>query len=148
MSTYGELKTKFLARMNRRDLTNDTTGLADGFMQDAITRIQRIQRVPAIERVVDVILDNTTYFTPGKLAIPSDYLMLKFLKANQRTILKRRDIGFVLSLANNNVGEPTVFAREGNGWILGPKPLAGFTDANGNPQSSQVRIVYYAEFPT
>ena len=49
MATFGEMRTKLLARLRRRDCDND---LADGFIQDAVQRTQRSLRIPAMERVV------------------------------------------------------------------------------------------------
>ena len=136
--TYGEIRTKFLARLNRRDCTPT---LADGFLQDAITRIQRVIRIPAMEKSVLVTLDGPNYFDDGALAIPSDYIHLKDIFASTSsgliTRLVRKDLGYVLKLASEWVGlTPTCFARQGPTWVFGPTPLA----------ETVIRVDYFAEF--
>lgn len=134
MTTYGDVRTKFISRMNRRDMTVTD---ADGFLQDTITRIQRILRVPAMEAAVNFTIDGT-YDANGGLFIPSDYLQLRQMTYNDKIELRKEDVSLVVPFAANNVGESYLFCRRGGLWVLAPKPEAG----------AIVRVDYYAEFPS
>lgn len=140
---YGELRTKFIARMRRRDM--DTT-LADGFLQDAITRIQRVVRVPAMEKSIQVTITPETY-PNGRLAIPSDYLKLKDITVNGRHKLAKRELDWVIN-GSSAVGTPNSYARQGGAWVLSPRPFDQFTDDAGNVRSTVIRVDYWAEFPS
>jgi hypothetical protein len=138
MATYGDIRTKFLARLNRRDCT---TALADGFLDDAIQRVQRLLRVPAGEKGISVALDNDSYFTDGGLAIPSDFLRIKDIiytnSAGFHTTLIRRPLDEVNALVDfGTQGTTWAYARENALWVFGPSPLSGET----------IRVDYYSEF--
>ena len=133
MSTYADCKTDFLNILNRRDCSD---ALADTYLQQSIQRIQRLPRIPAMEKSVEVTLDDVTYFTDRRLAIPNDYLKLKDLIVNDEIVMSRRDLRMVLGLAANSTGTPIYFAREGAAWALAPTPQ----------DPTVVRIDYYAEF--
>lgn len=64
----GEFRALFLGRLNRDDCTTD---LANGFITEAITRVQREVRAPIMERVHEVIVGpgNVSTFT-----VPSNYI--------------------------------------------------------------------------
>lgn len=144
MSTYGDVRTQFIARLNRRDL--DTT-MADGFLQDAIRRIQRNLRVPAMEKSVTVNVDST-YIANGGIPIPSDYLQMRQMTVNDDFELQKEDVSLVIPRARHEKGLPTVFARRGGTWVLAPFPDSPVTDPNtGLTTFNVVRIDYYAEFP-
>lgn len=138
MPTYGATRTKFLDRLKRRDCT---TTLADGFLQDAFKRIQRVLRIPAGEKSVVVEIDDATYLTAGSLPIPSDYLQIKDIvltnSAGFKRTLKRRPLEEVNSLVDYGAeGTTWAYARRGAAWVLGPAPLEG----------DSVRIDYYSEY--
>ncbi len=138
MATFGDTRTKFLSRLNRRDCTNT---LADGFLQDAIRRIQRIPRIPAMEKSVNVTISDVTYLDDGRLPIFSDYIKLQNLVYNQGTtgeaVLVRRPLHEVLeAVTYGTEGTTSMYARQGSSWILGPTPLSG----------DVVRVDYWAEF--
>lgn len=142
---YADTKAKFLRRLNRRDCTD---ALADDFLQDAITRIQRVLRVPALEKSVVVTLTADTYYTSGRLPIPSDYLKLRQITINNQPPIDKQDLGSVLRLVGHGSGMVSCFARQGGAWVFGPVPDTTYTDPTGVVQTSVVRIDYYAEFPT
>src|SRR5512139_3619897 len=142
MTTYGDVRTKFISRMNRRDL--DTT-TADGFLQDAITRIQRIMRVPAMEKSLFINIDGN-YTVNGGLLIPSDYLQLRQITYNDKSELQKQDVSIVLPIAQDT-GEPRVFCRRGGVWVLGPTPEGPTTDPVTHVITYNiVRVDYYGEF--
>lgn len=135
-----QLTTQFLALMNRTDLKNDTTGLAQTFINQSILRLQRELRLPFMEKVILYTIPST-YAPAQGLAIPSDLLELIDLNIDsdsdgimdyplQRVQLKDAMVRSQL------VDVPNIFARKGGYWIIGPQPAVG----------SNVEIVYYAEF--
>jgi hypothetical protein len=69
---YGETKAQFLGLLKRRDITDS---LAETFLQQAVSRIQRVLRIPPMEKSVAVVYDGTI-LTNGEIPIPSDYLRL------------------------------------------------------------------------
>lgn len=129
MATYGEVKADFLSLLNRRDIT---TGETTAFLQNAIARIQRNLRIPAMEAGVDLEIDAD--YSTG-VSIPTDYLQLIRIVNSQGKELDRADMSTVKSLALAS-GVPTVYARQGAYWVLGPAPTEGET----------LRIDYYAQF--
>lgn len=142
-NTYGDVRTKFMARMNRRDM--DTT-LADGFLQDAITRIQRNMRLPAMEKAVIINIDSS-YTTNGGIFIPADYLQLRRIMYNEEYAVRREDESVVVPLARYATGMPEVFCRRGGLWVLAPMPEGPVTLPDLSLSYNKVRIDYYAEFP-
>lgn len=142
--TYGDIRTKFISRMNRRDMT---TTDADGFLQDAITRTQRILRVPAMEKSIIVQVDSA-YTTAGGVSIPTDFLQMRQVTYNDQYELQKADVSTVIPLATFNTGEPQLFCRRGGLWVLGPTPEGPTTDPNTLVTTyNKVRVDYYAEFP-
>lgn len=134
MATYGATRDKFKLRLNRRDCTDP---LADGFLQDSVTRIQRVMDVPAGEKSVQVTIGDVTYLTNGNLPIPSDFIRLKDITVNGKKVLRKQPLQTVLTEVNYGVqGCSWCFTRQGGTWIFGPLPLPG----------DVVRIDYYSEF--
>lgn len=139
MTTYADVRTKFIERLRRRDCTNS---LADGFISDAIKRVQRKLRVPAGERAVSVEIDDDSYSAYG-LAIPSDLLKLRDITLTRadgvKVVLKRKPLSIVeREVAYGTEGTTWCFCRRGAYFVLGPDPLGGET----------VRVDYWSEFET
>ncbi len=137
MPTFGETRTKFLSRLNRRDCTNP---LADGFLQDAITRIQRVMKVPAGEKSVEYTIDDANYLDDGRLAIPSDFIKLKDIthtSGTVSTVLQRMPLEKVRYwVENGSQGSTKFFCRQGSGLVLAPTPL----------EDDVVRVDYFSEY--
>lgn len=130
--TKGDMISQFLGLMNRRDLTANTA-LVSTFMDQAIMRVQRELRVPAMEKIVDVTIANTY----AGLVIPSDFLKLKEIRP-QASNLKARKVSLDRAeIASQTQGVPCVYARQGGLWVLGPTPSTG----------DVIRITYYSELP-
>jgi hypothetical protein len=127
---YGELKTQFLGLLKRRDITD---AQADTFLHQAIQRVQRVLRIPPMEKSIAVTYDGNI-FHDGEISIPADYLRLISITANDRE-LKNRDITTVLEDAKRT-GRPTGFTRRGGSWKFGPTPEVG----------TVFKIDYYDEF--
>jgi hypothetical protein len=134
---YGELQAQFEGLLKRRDMTPTQSST---FLQQAVSRVQRVLRIPPMEKSVSVIYDGTI-FTNGELPIPSDYLRLIAMTAtdpdgSEREV-KKKDLQSVLyARAGGASGCPTAFARRGSVWAFGPIPAAG----------TSFRIDYYDEF--
>jgi hypothetical protein len=83
---YGELQAQFEGLLKRRDMTptQSTT-----FLQQAIARIQRVLRIPPMEKSVAVVYDGTI-LTDGEIPIPNDYLRLIAMTATSPAGEERR----------------------------------------------------------
>lgn len=135
--TYAQVRTKFLARLNRRDCT---TALADGFIEDALTRIQRIPRLPLMEKSVTVTIDDADYVDNGnRFSIPTDFIKIKAITVDGKYTLSKRALGFVLMLADTSTAPPLWYAREGGTWVFAPTP---------DSDDTSIRIDYYGELAT
>lgn len=131
--TLDEVKAQFTGLMNRRDLTANT-GLVSTFINQAIMRIQRDLRIPAMEKSVLVTIANPY----NGLVIPNDFIeLINIIPQNSTNMqrLSRVDITKAVNLAMN-VDLPQVYARQGGLWILGPSPAL----------ADVIRVDYYAEF--
>lgn len=126
-----ELKTTFTGLMNNRLLTANAS-LQQTFIDQAVLRIQREVRIPAMEKSVNVTIDGATY---AGLVIPSDLLeLIQIVPATSLTKLRKCDISRALNLAQYT-GTPTEYCRQGGLWVLGNKPADG----------DVIRVDYYAE---
>jgi hypothetical protein len=132
---FGELQAQFEGLLKRRDMTPTQSST---FLQQAVSRVQRVLRIPPMEKSVEVIYDGVT-FTDGELPIPSDYLRLIALtstgSSGEENEVKAKDLTTVLQLRRGS-GCPTSFVRRGGVWAFGPVPDAG----------TVFRIDYYDEF--
>lgn len=126
---YGELKTHFVAVLNRRDIT---ATLRDTFLQMAIARIQRELRAPLMEKSVLVTIGSEY----DGIEIPSDYIALVAITVvDQEVKLQRVDLEVALAYEAQDTTTPQVFARQAGKWILGPMPA----------EDTVIRIDYYGE---
>lgn len=139
-NTYADVKAKFVGRMNRRDMTD---ALADGFLQDAIKRIQRTMRIPCMEKTIIVTVD-ATYTTNGGIFIPSDFIKIRSMSYNDIEFPRREDESLVVPMLQN-VGIPTMYTRRGGLWVFAPTPDGPYL-VNGVLTNNFIRINYWAEF--
>lgn len=125
-----EIKSQFLGLMNNRLLTANTA-LTQTFVDQAVMRIQRDLRVPAMEKSVLVTIGPT--YTG--LVIPSDLIeLIDIIPAASNTKLRKCDITRALNLATET-GTPQEYCRQGGLWVLGNAPVSG----------DVIRIDYYSE---
>lgn len=126
----GELKAQFTGLLNRRDLTANAA-LQQTFIDQAVMRIQRELRCPAMEKSIQVTI-NAGY---AGLIIPNDMIELISIIPEESNIrLDKVDITQALR-SSANTGCPTVYARRGGLWVLGQAPAVG----------TIVDVDYYAE---
>jgi hypothetical protein len=125
---YGQIRTHFKALLNRSDITDS---LADTFIDQGISRIQRSLRVPSMEKKHTYSFTSST----SQVNLPSDFLeAIDVYFAN--TALSRlpmREINAMKGAAE--VGTPRFFAREQGVLLLYPYPSSGSLTLN-----------YYASF--
>lgn len=114
---YGTAKAQFQALLNRRDIT---PSLVTNFMNSSLQRVQRVLRIPAMEKAILVTV-GTDF---DGLTIPGEYLQLISLTANN-TQLSQASLDEVLKAQEMGEGEPRIFHRLLNKIILGPKPSIG-----------------------
>lgn len=114
----GSLRTQFKAVLNRSDIT-DT--LADTFIDQGITRIQRTLRIPSMET------QNTYNFNSltTQVTLPSNFLEAIDVYYDSRA-LTRLPMRELKELAKGNeTGSPVYFTREGSNFLLYPQPSSG-----------------------
>lgn len=128
---YGDIQNDFTALLNRRDCT---TAQRNAFFNEAIQRIQREVRCPAMEKSV-------IYTVPSNysgLTIPSDLLeLISILPEACDDRLEKTSIERALKGAREP-GAPKFYCRQGGVWVLAPAPQ----------QADVIRVDYYAELGT
>jgi hypothetical protein len=129
LSTYADLQTSVASWLHRSDLTAITPDL----IRLGELRIFREVRC----RDMETALSGT--IASGVIALPSDYLDLKFayIDATPVSKLDRASASQIYEQYpyRNASGKPTSIGREGSNFIFGPYPDSGYT----------VKGIYYAE---
>lgn len=124
----GALRVHFKDLLNRSDIT-DT--LADTFVDQSISRIQRTLRIPSMEKQHVYNISAST----SLLVIPSDFLEIIDIYSGT-TSLSRVPINELLEFSSGGEsGTPRHFAREDETLLIYP-----------NPTSGSVKLNYYAQF--
>lgn len=128
ITTYGDLRTKFLKTLNRRDCS---TADADNYIDQGMGRLLRLVRVASMEKTVELEVSVS-----GAINIPTDFIQLIRLESAGR-VLTRLAAAEFLSLPEDE-GDPLFYIREASLFLLRPNPGAEGT----------VKVVYYADvFP-
>jgi hypothetical protein len=128
------IRTKLKAILNRNDCTDD---LANDFITMAQTRLERVLRVPGMEKIT-ITTGNGSDIPTQSLVIPSDFLSLKFLYSGQ-TLMENKDLGHFLRIPQAATGrDPQYYARVGASLLV--KPTV--------PEGQVVTMVYYASQPS
>lgn len=125
----GELRTHFKELLNRSDCSD---ALADTFIDQSITRIERNLRIPPMEKSYSYTISLTT----SEVLIPSDFLeAINMYYAN--TSVNRVSMNRFLDVSvGNETGTPLYFTRQGTNFKIYPSPTSGSLVLN-----------YYASFP-
>jgi hypothetical protein len=126
----GEIRVHFKALLNRTDCS-DT--LADTFIDQATARIQRLLRVPSMERTLDYALVASTSF----IVVPNDLLEIINVSYAGNTLdrIPNREMNELIELGET--GSPRFFMRQRENIYLYPVPSSG-----------TVQLDYYSTFPT
>ncbi len=115
---YGDLRTHFIALLNRSDITN---ALANTFLDQAISRIQRTLRTPDMERQQSYSISTQT----ASIVMPSDLLEIMDIYYD-KTALVRIPLHEMLEHKTSAAsGTPEFFTRERSNIILYPEPASG-----------------------
>jgi hypothetical protein len=115
---YGDLRTHFIALLNRSDITN---ALANTFLDQAISRIQRTLRTPDMERQQSYSISTQT----ASIVMPSDLLEIMDIYYD-KTVLVRIPLHEMLNHKTSAAsGTPEFFTRERSNIILYPEPASG-----------------------
>ena len=139
----GELRVHFKDLLNRSDLT-DT--LADTFVDQSITRIQRQLRIPSMEKTFNYSITSST----TSLTVPADFLeVLDFYHTN--TNIQRIPLSTMVNYKQGGeAGTPQYFARQGDEFLIYPYPSSGtavlnyyaqFTDMTADTDENDLAII-------
>lgn len=132
-----QIRTKFLAILNRNDCSTD---LANDFIGMAQTRLERTLRVPGMEKMSLTTGGDPSVSPTESIVIPADFLSLKYLYSGH-TLMENKDLGHFLKL-HQDIGaspyaDPKYYSRVGSSFLV--KPTI--------PEGSVVTMVYYASQP-
>jgi hypothetical protein len=125
---YGSIRTHFKALLNRSDITDS---LANTFIEQGITRIQRSLRVPSMEKKINYgFFSETT-----RINLPSDFLEAIDLYYDHTALTRLPMAEMAAIKQGNEVGTPAYFAREQGALLVYPHPASG-----------EITLNYYATF--
>lgn len=125
----GELRTHFKDLLNRSDCSN---ALADTFIDQSITRIERSLRIPPMEKSYSYTISGST----DELTIPSDFLEVINIYFDNTSMNRVSMHRFLDVSVGDETGTPLYFTREGSKFKIYPYPTTGTVVLN-----------YYASFP-
>lgn len=130
--TLGELRTRFRALLNRSDC--DST-LATGFLEQGLARIQRIARLPNMERVHYLTGQATAV---ESTLIPSDLMQINDVFVNAEPVEKVSFRHLMTTKARYGAqsGQTQMYARVGASIFLWPAMAA----------QGELVVTYYGEF--
>jgi hypothetical protein len=123
------LRSQFIALLNRSDIT---TQLADIFIDQGISRIQRTLRIPSMEAQHNYTFGAST----TSINLPSDFLEAIDLYFGNRMLTRIPMKEMRENLQAAHAGAPIYFAREQGKFLLFPQPTSGTLTLN-----------YYASHP-
>lgn len=129
ITTYAELKTAVARWTGGSDAsTAATLGLTDS-IDDLVTVAE--SRIFRETRTKDTEASLSTAIASGVIAVPSDYIALKFSYVDGTPVqkLERRSAEWIYSNYGTRSanGKPKFIARETTNFIFGPYPDSGYT---------------------
>ena len=126
----GELRSHIKDVMNRTDLTD---ALTDTFIEQTLSRIQRLLRIPSMERTAT----QTVAGGYDGFVVPNNFLEIISIRSQGNQACTRMEYSDFVALSNVE-GTPTKFSREPatNRFLLHPIPSLG----------TVLELKYYAEF--
>lgn len=126
----GELRTHIKDVLNRSDLSD---ALTDTFIEHTLTRIQRLLRIPSMERTAT----QTVAGGYDGFVVPNNFLEIISIRSQGNQACTRMEYSDFVALSNVE-GTPTKFSREPatNRFLLHPIPSSG----------TVLELKYYAEF--
>lgn len=125
----GQIRAHFKALLNRTDCDD---ALADTFIDQAITRIQRTLRVPSMEKTQNYAITSQV----TNIVVPNDLIEIMSIY-NSEYALSRVSLREMKQFqAIGEAGTPKYFCRQGELILLYPYPA-----------NMTVSIDYYSQFP-
>jgi hypothetical protein len=123
------IRSQLKALLNRNDITD---AIADTFIDQAVARIQRTLRVPAMEKQ---IIYTATDVSPELLVLPNDFLQARDVYTDNGTLTFKDLNSFQrYPLA---VGTPIYYTRIQGAYKVKPTPRVDF----------KIYMTYYGEIP-
>ena len=116
----GEIRAHFIALLNRSDCSN---ALADTFIDQAITRIQRQLRVPSMEKQNQYNVTNAS--GTSQVIIPADTLEVIELYYDGSTLTRIPLHEMIEYQKTGELGIPRFFCREQGNIKIYPMPTSG-----------------------
>ena len=124
-----QVRDQLLALANRNDLSE---ALADTFIEQALARIQRTLRVPAMEKVQTYTVND---IAPNALILPNDFMNIKHLYCGD-VLLEYVDLNRYLQYVDS-VDTPRIYTRIQGELKVKPTP----------PEGTEILMVYIGEIP-
>ena len=129
----GELRAHMIALLNRSDCTN---ALADTFIDQAISRITRVIRIPSMEKTQTYDVANDVSGV-SSINLPSDFIEPIDIYSEGKPLVRLPLHEMVEAQKTNQQGTPVFFTRVQGTYLVYPKPSTGTIVLN-----------YYASFAT
>ena len=125
----GQIRAHFLALLNRSDCPD---ALADTFIDQATTRIQRVMRTPAQEAQQTYTISSQT----SAITIPNNLLEIINVYMDGVSLTRLPHHEMLQAQKTGELGIPRFMCRQRTQILLHPQPTTG-----------TVYLDYYAEFP-
>lgn len=126
----GQIRAHFLALLNRSDCPDP---LADTFIEQATTRVQRVLRTPAQEAQQTYTITGLT----SSVTIPNNLLEIISVYMDGVALTRIPHHEMLQAQKTGEQGIPRLMCRQQGQILLHPQPTTG-----------TVYLDYYAEFPT
>lgn len=126
----GQIRAHFLALLNRSDCPDP---LADTFIEQATTRVQRVLRTPAQEAQQTYTITGLT----SSVTIPNNLLEIISVYMDGVALTRIPHHEMLQAQKTGEQGLPRLMCRQQGQILLHPQPTTG-----------TVYLDYYAEFPT
>lgn len=141
----GQIRAHFKALLNRSDCAD---ALADTFIDQSITRIQRSIRIPSMERRIAYTF--TSAEAQERIILPVDFIEIIDIYYDN-TAMSRVPLRNLLEMSKaNDVGSPRFFSREQGSLVLYPRPITGtlfmnyygqFAELTDDATSNEITLV-------
>jgi hypothetical protein len=126
----GQIRSHFKALLNRSDCSD---ALADTFTDQAMTRIQRVLRIPSMEKQQSYSITGGVPIS--QIVVPSNLLEIIDLQYDGVSLLRVPLHEMATALKTGATGGPVYFSRERELIKIAP-----------NPSSGIIYLNYYGEF--
>jgi len=126
----GQIRAHFIALLNRSDCSD---ALADTFIDQALTRIQRVLRIPSMEKQQAYSVSSGSALS--QIVMPANLIEIIDIQFAGVSLLRIPMHEMASAQQSGSVGNPQFFSREREVIKITPKPTSGTIFLN-----------YYGEF--